>query len=72
MRSIRLQLQEQQTLIPQLETERDQLAAEAEALRESLEDAERRLGSATTTLNQIRTEMERRTRDKDQELETIR
>ena len=72
MRSARLQLQEQQALTSRLQSERDGSAAEAGELRDALEDAEKRLGNANAALNQLRTDTEKRIRDKDAELDVMR
>jgi len=72
IRSLRLQIQEQQSITPQLESERDSLAAELAELRDALQEAERRLGNATSSLNQLKTDTERRLRDKDDESEIMR
>jgi len=72
LRSLRLQLQEQQSIAPQLESERDNLAAELAELRDALQDAEKRLGNANAALNQLKTDTERRLRDKDDEADVIR
>jgi len=72
LRSLRLQLQEQQSIAPQLESERDSLAAELAELRDALQDAEKRLGNANAALNQLKTDTERRLRDKDDEADVIR
>ena len=72
LRSVRLQLQEQQALSAQLESERDALTAEVAELRAALQEAEKRLGNANATLNQLKTDTERRIRDKDDELDAMR
>ena len=72
IRSLRVQLQEQQSVAPQLESERDSLAAELAELRDALQDAEKRLGNANSALNQLKTDTERRLRDKDDEADIIR
>ena len=72
LRSVRLQLQEQQALTAQLESERDGFAAELAELRDALQEAEKRLGIANATLNQLKTDTERRIRDKDDELDAMR
>lgn len=72
VRSLRVQLQEQQSLMSQLESERDGLAAEVAELKDALQDAEKRLGFANSSLNQLKTDTERRLREKDDESEVIR
>ena len=43
-----------------------------EILHDCLQDAEKRLGNANSTLNQLKTDTERRIRDKDDELDAMR
>jgi len=71
-RSLRVQLQQHQSVIPQLESERDGLAAEVAELREVLDDAEKRVGSSSSALNQLKTDTERRLREKDDESQLMR
>ena len=72
VRSLRLHLQEHQSLAPQLQSERDGLVAEVGELKDSLQDAEKRLGNASSALNHLKTDTERRLRDKDEEADAIR
>jgi len=72
LRTVRVQLQEQQSLTPQIESERDGLSAEVVELKEVLQDLEKRLGAANSALNQLKADTERRLRDKDEELDIIR
>ena len=56
----------------QLEGERDSLASELADHRDALKDAQMRLDAANAALSQLRSEMEHRLREKDDELENIR
>lgn len=56
----------------QLEGERDSLASEVGDLRDALKDAQARLEAANAALNQLRSDMEHRLREKDDEIESIR
>ena len=60
------------TIRLQLQNERDGLAAELGDAKESLRDALARLDSANAALTQLRSDMEHRLREKDDELESIR
>jgi len=72
LKSLRLQLQEQQVVIPQLESERDALAAELAELKDALLEAEKRLSNANSSLNQLKGDTERRLREKDDEADAMR
>ena len=56
----------------QLEGERDSLAAELADTRDALKDAQMRLDASNAALSQLRSEMEHRLREKDDEIENIR
>ena len=56
----------------QLEGERDSLAAELADTRDALKDAQMRLDSANNALSTLRSEMEARLREKDDEIENVR
>ena len=56
----------------QLEAERDSLAAALKDTEDALRDAEAKLANAQAALNQLRTDMENRLREKDEEIENIR
>lgn len=56
----------------QLEGERDSLAAELADTRDALKDAQARLDAANAALSALRSEMEHRLREKDEEIESIR
>ena len=66
------QVQELLSIRVQLEGERDSLAAELADTRDALKDAQLRLDGANNALTQLRTEMEHRLREKDDELENLR
>ena len=66
------QVQELTTIRMQLEGERDGLAAELADTRDALRDAQMRLDAANNALSQLRSEMEARMREKDDELENLR
>jgi len=66
------QVQELTTIRVQLEGERDSLAAELADTRDALKDAQARLDAANSALSQLRSEMEVRLREKDDEIENIR
>lgn len=56
----------------QLQSERDGLDAELRDARESLRDLQARYDSASSSLNQIKIDLENRLREKDDELENLR
>ena len=66
------QVQELTTIRMQLEGERDGLAAELSDTRDALRDAQMRLDAANNALSALRSEMEARLREKDDELENLR
>lgn len=55
-----------------LEGERDSLAADLADTKDAYKDAQARLDAANNALSQLRSEMEHRLREKDEELENIR
>ncbi len=56
----------------QLEGERDSLAAELADTRDALKEAQARLDAANAALSQLRSEMDHRLREKDEEIDSIR
>ena len=56
----------------QLEGDRDSLASELADHKDALKDSQLRLDAANATLSQLRSEMEHRLREKDDEIENIR
>jgi len=66
------QVQELTTIRVQLQNERDGLAAELSDTKDSLKDALARLDAANAALTQLRTDMEHRLREKDDEIDNIR
>lgn len=66
------QVQELVTIRVQLQNERDALATELADTKDSLRDALARLDSANAALTQLRSDMEHRLREKDDEIENIR
>ena len=56
----------------QLEGERDSLAAELADTRDALKEAQARLDAANGALSQLRSEMDARLREKDEEIDSIR
>lgn len=56
----------------QLEGERDSLAAELADTRDALKEAQARLDAANAALSQLRSEMDHRLREKDEEIDAIR
>jgi len=56
----------------QLETERDALRIEVSDLQDALKDALARLDAANNSLTHLRAELERRLREKDEEIDGIR
>ena len=66
------QVQELMTIRIQLQNERDGLAAELADTRDALKDAQARLDAANAALSQLRSDMEHRLREKDEEIENIR
>ena len=65
-------MQELTSIRMQLEGERDSLANELADTRDALRDAQARLDSANSALQQLRSDMEARLREKDDEIENIR
>lgn len=65
-------LQEVQARKQQLESEKDSLVLELAEANDNLKDALSRLDGANAALNQLRSELERRLREKDDEIENIR
>ena len=55
-----------------LEAERDHLAADLQDFKDALRDAENARDAATKALQELRVEMERRLREKDEEIDSIR
>ena len=55
-----------------LEGERDGLAMELADTRDALKDAQARLDAANTALSNLRSEMDHRLREKDDEMENMR
>lgn len=66
------QVQELVSIRVQLEGERDSLAAELGDTRDALKDATARLDGANNALAQLRSELEHRLREKDDELDNLR
>merc|ERR1712121_587677 len=66
------QVNELTTIRIQLEGERDSLAAELADTKDALKDAQARLDAANAALGQLRSEMEMRLREKDDEIENLR
>jgi predicted nucleic acid-binding Zn-ribbon protein len=66
------QVQELTTIRIQLQADRDSLAAELSDTKDALRDALARLDSANAALTQLRSDMEHRLREKDDEIENIR
>ena len=66
------QVQELVSIRVQLEGERDSLAAELADARDALKDATARLDGANNALAQLRSELEHRLREKDDELDNLR
>jgi len=56
----------------QLETERDGLKTEVSDLQDALREAQMRLDAANNNLTQLRADLERRLREKDEEIDGIR
>jgi len=63
---------ELQALRAQLESERDSIGAELAETVDALKETQVQLETKNSTLTQIRTEMERRLREKDDEMDVIR
>jgi len=63
---------ELQAIKVQLETERDALKIEVSDLQDALRDALARLDTANSSLTQLRADLERRLREKDEEIDGIR
>ena len=66
------QIPELHAIKVQLETERDSLKMEVSDLTDALKDALARLDAANNQLTQLRTELERRLHEKDEEIDGIR
>jgi len=66
------QVQELTTIRVQLQNERDGLATELSDTKDALKDALARLEAANAALTQLRTDMEHRLREKDDEIDNIR
>jgi len=66
------QVQELMTIRVQLQNERDGLSAELSDTKDALKDALARLDAANAALTQLRTDMEHRLREKDEEIDNIR
>lgn len=66
------QLNELTAIRAQLEAERDSLQNALRDTEDALRDAENKLAAAQQALNQLRTDMENRLREKDEEIESIR
>jgi len=66
------QVQELMTVRVQLQNERDGLSAELSETKDALKDALARLEAANAALTQLRSDMEHRLREKDDEIENIR
>ena len=66
------QVQELTTIRLQLQNERDGLSAELSDTKDALKDAQARLEAANAALTQLRTDMEHRLREKDDEIDNIR
>jgi len=66
------QVQELMTIRVQLQNERDGLQTELSDTKDALKDATARLDAANAALVQLRTDMEHRLREKDDEIDNIR
>lgn len=66
------QVSELMALRVALESERDALAIDLADTKDAYKDAQARLDAANNALSQLRSEMEHRLREKDEELENIR
>jgi len=66
------QVQELMTVRVQLQNERDALSAELSETKDALKDATARLEASNAALTQLRTDMEHRLREKDDEIDNIR
>jgi len=66
------QVQELMTVRVQLQNERDGLSAELSETKDALKDATARLEASNAALTQLRTDMEHRLREKDDEIDNIR
>jgi len=66
------QVQELTTVRVQLQNERDALSAELSDTKDALKDATARLEASNAALTQLRTDMEHRLREKDDEIDNIR
>ena len=65
-------MQELTTIRVQLQNERDGLSAELSDTKDALKDAAARLETSNAALTQLRSDMEHRLREKDDELDNIR
>jgi len=66
------QVQELTTIRVQLQNERDGLSAELSDTKDALKDAMTRLEASNAALTQLRSDMEHRLREKDDEIDNIR
>lgn len=66
------QLQDWTTIRIQLESERDNLSAELAEARDIIRDLQGRLDTATGSLSQLRSDLERRLHERESELENLR
>jgi len=65
-------VQELTTIRVQLQNERDGLSAELSDTKDALKDAMTRLEASNAALTQLRSDMEHRLREKDDEIDNIR
>jgi len=65
-------VQELTTIRIQLQSERDSLVSELHDSRDTIKDLQSRLDAATNTMNQLKSDLENRLREKDEELENTR
>ena len=72
VKELNRQIPELHAIKLQLETERDALKAEVSDLQDALRDALARLDAANNSLAQLRADLERRLREKDEEIDGIR
>jgi len=66
------QVQELMTVRVQLQNERDASSAELSDTKDALKDATARLEASNAALTQLRSDMEHRLREKDDEIDNIR
>lgn len=66
------QLQEWTTLRIQIESERDNLAAEMSDAKDTIRDLQGKLDTATGSLNHLKMDLENRVREREEELESLR